>query len=52
MSRNRIILVTIGIMLSLFLASMEATVVATAMRIFPIIWGGLKIKKRVNFETC
>jgi RimJ/RimL family protein N-acetyltransferase len=20
--------------------------------IFPIIWGGLKIKKRVNFETC
>ncbi|MBE7434437.1 MAG: MFS transporter [Anaerolineales bacterium] len=30
MSRNRIILVTIGIMLSLFLASMESTVVATA----------------------
>lgn len=30
MSRDRIILVTIGIMLSLFLASMESTVVATA----------------------
>lgn len=30
MSRNRIILVTLGIMLSLFLASMESTVVATA----------------------
>jgi EmrB/QacA subfamily drug resistance transporter len=30
MPRNRIILVTIGIMLSLFLASMESTVVATA----------------------
>lgn len=30
MTRNRIILVTIGIMLSLFLASMESTVVATA----------------------
>jgi EmrB/QacA subfamily drug resistance transporter len=30
MSRSRIILVTIGIMLSLFLASMESTVVATA----------------------
>jgi hypothetical protein len=31
MSRNRIILVTFGIMFSLFLASMESTVVATAM---------------------
>ena len=30
MPRNRIIMVTIGIMLSLFLASMESTVVATA----------------------
>ncbi len=38
MSRNRIILVTIGIMFSLFLASMEATVVATAM---PTIVGQL-----------
>jgi EmrB/QacA subfamily drug resistance transporter len=38
MSRNRIILVTIGIMLSLFLASMESTVVATAM---PTIVGQL-----------
>ena len=33
MNRNRTILVTIGIMLSLFMASMEATVVATAMPI-------------------
>jgi EmrB/QacA subfamily drug resistance transporter len=38
MSRKRIILVTIGIMLSLFLAAMEATVVATAM---PTIVGQL-----------
>ncbi len=38
MSRNRIILVTAGIMLSLFLASMESTVVATAM---PTIIGQL-----------
>jgi len=38
MSRNRIILVTIGIMFSLFLASMESTVVATAM---PTIVGQL-----------
>ncbi len=38
MSRNRIILVTAGIMLSLFLASMESTVVATAM---PTIVGQL-----------
>jgi EmrB/QacA subfamily drug resistance transporter len=38
MSRNRIILVTIGVMLSLFLASMESTVVATAM---PTIIGQL-----------
>src|SRR3970040_838399 len=38
MSRNRIVLVTAGIMLSLFLASMESTVVATAM---PTIWGQL-----------
>src|SRR5215203_1151656 len=38
MSRNRIILVTAGIMLSLFLASMESTVVATAT---PTILGQL-----------
>ena len=38
MSRNRIILVTIGIMFSLFLASMESIVVATAM---PTIVGQL-----------
>ena len=38
MSRNRIILVTIGIMFSLFLASMESIVVAIAM---PTIVGQL-----------
>src|SRR5512135_2774695 len=38
MSRNRIVLVTAGIMLSLFLASMESTVVSTAM---PTIVGQL-----------
>lgn len=38
MSRNRIILVTAGIMFSLFLASMESTVVSTAM---PTIVGQL-----------
>ncbi len=38
MSRNRVYLITAGIMLSLFLASMESTVVATAM---PTILGQL-----------
>jgi EmrB/QacA subfamily drug resistance transporter len=42
MSKNRIILVTIGIMLSLFLASMEATVVATAMPTIVGQLGGLE----------
>lgn len=42
MSRNRIILVTIGIMLSLFLASMESTVVATAMPTIVGELGGLE----------
>jgi EmrB/QacA subfamily drug resistance transporter len=42
MSRNRIILVTIGIMLSLFLASMESTVVATAMPTIVGHLGGLE----------
>lgn len=42
MSRNRIILVTIGIMLSLFLAAMEATVVATAMPTIVGQLGGLE----------
>lgn len=42
MSRNRIILVTIGIMLSLFLASMETTVVATAMPTIVGQLGGLE----------
>ena len=42
MSRNRIVLVTIGIMLSLFLASMESTVVATAMPTIVGQLGGLE----------
>ena len=42
MSRNRVILVTIGIMLSLFLASMESTVVATAMPTIVGQLGGLE----------
>ncbi len=42
MSRNRIILVTIGIMFSLFLASMESTVVATAMPTIVGQLGGLE----------
>jgi len=42
MSRNRIILVTIGIMLSLFLASMESTVVATAAPTIVGQMGGLE----------
>lgn len=42
MSRNRITLVTIGIMLSLFLASMESTVVATAMPTIVGQLGGLE----------
>ena len=42
MPRNRIILVTAGIMLSLFLASMESTVVATAMPTIVGQLGGLE----------
>ena len=42
MSRNRIIVVTIGIMFSIFLASMEATVVATAMPTIVGQLGGLE----------
>src|SRR5512138_2296689 len=42
MSRNRILLVTAGIMLSLFLASMESTVVATAIPTIVGQLGGLE----------
>src|SRR5215203_701765 len=42
MSRNRILLVTAGIILSLFLASMESTVVATAMPTIVGQLGGLE----------
>jgi EmrB/QacA subfamily drug resistance transporter len=42
MSRNRIIFVTAGIMLSLFMASMESTVVATAMPTIVGQLGGLE----------
>lgn len=43
MSRQRVILVTLGIMLSLFMASMEATVIATAMPTIVGHLGGLAI---------
>jgi EmrB/QacA subfamily drug resistance transporter len=42
MSRSRVILITIGILLSMFLASMEATVVATAMPTIVGQLGGLE----------
>ncbi len=41
MSRRRIIIITLGIMLSIFMASMEATVVATAMPTIVSQLGGL-----------
>lgn len=43
MSRNRLTLITVGILLSLFLASMEGTVVATAMPTIVGQLGGLSI---------
>ncbi len=43
MSRQRLIIITAGIMLSLFLASMEATVVATGMPTIVSQLGGLNI---------
>lgn len=43
MSRRRVAVVTIGVMLSLFLAAMEATVVATAMPTIVSQLGGLSI---------
>ncbi|MCA2002902.1 MAG: MFS transporter, partial [Chloroflexi bacterium] len=42
MSRSRVILITIGVLLSMFLASMEATVVATAMPTIVGQLGGLE----------
>jgi MFS family permease len=42
MSRNRIVLVTLGMMLSLFMASMESTVVSTAMPTIASQLGGLE----------
>ncbi|MFL5806890.1 MAG: MDR family MFS transporter [Roseiflexaceae bacterium] len=42
MSRKRLVIITLGIMLSLFLASMESTVVATAMPTIVTQLGGLE----------
>lgn len=42
MSRRRVVLITAGLMLSLFLASMESTVVATAMPTIVSDLGGLE----------
>ncbi|RPJ42743.1 MAG: MFS transporter, partial [Chloroflexi bacterium] len=43
MSKQRLIIITVGIMLSLFLSSMEGTVVATAMPTIVAQLGGLSI---------
>lgn len=43
MSRKRVVIITIGVMLSLFMASMEATVVSTAMPTIVRQLGGLEI---------
>ena len=43
MTRSRLNIITAGIMLSLFLASMEGTVVATAMPTIVAQLGGLSI---------
>jgi EmrB/QacA subfamily drug resistance transporter len=43
LTRNRLVVITLGIMLSLFLASMEGTVVATAMPSIVAQLGGLSI---------
>lgn len=43
MSRNRILLITLGMMLSLFMASMESTVVSTAMPTIASQLGGLEL---------
>ncbi|MGB8646632.1 MAG: MDR family MFS transporter [Anaerolineae bacterium] len=43
MSRNRTILITAGVMLSLFMAAMESTVVSTAMPTIVADLGGLSI---------
>jgi EmrB/QacA subfamily drug resistance transporter len=43
LTRNRLVVITLGIMLSMFLASMEGTVVATAMPSIVSQLGGLSI---------
>lgn len=43
MSRRRITIVTLGILLSLFMASMESTVVSTAMPTIVRERGGLEL---------
>ena len=43
MSRQRTVITTVGIMLSLFMASMEGTVIATAMPTIVSQLGGLAI---------
>ena len=42
MSRRQIILITVGVMLSVFMGSMESTVVATAMPTIVSQLGGLE----------
>ena len=42
MTRKRVVSITLGVMLSLFMASMESTVVATAMPTIVSQLGGLE----------
>lgn len=42
MSRQRVVLITLGVMISLFMASMESTVIATAMPTIVAELGGLE----------
>ena len=51
MSRNRLILVTLGVMFSLFMAAVESTVVSTAMPTIVSQLGGLAIAEFVNHTS-
>lgn len=42
MTRQRVVLITVGVMMSLFMASMEGTVIATAMPTIVVQLGGLE----------
>ncbi|NCC33243.1 MAG: MFS transporter, partial [Chloroflexia bacterium] len=42
MTRRRVVLITLGVMMSLFMASMESTVIATAMPTIVSELGGIQ----------